>query len=86
MDKFETRDINVYPKKEEKKSKFAFQLEKTLTFVIGLVISSTIFVFFGVAIGGIIGGEKGVTIGIIIGLILATGFSIVMLSNKGLRG
>ena len=86
MDKSETCDTNIYPKKEEKKTNFALQMERILTFVIGLIISSLIFGFFGIAIGGIVGGENGAAIGIIIGLILAAGFSFVMLSNKDLRG
>lgn len=85
MDKFKTRDKNIYPKKEEEKANFAFQLERVLTFALGLIISSLIFGFFGIAIGGIVGGENGAEIGIIIGLILAAGFSFVMLSNKKLR-
>lgn len=86
MNKFETSDTNVYTKKEEEKTNFASLLERILTFVTGLIISSFIFGLFGIAIGGIVGGKNGAEIGIIIGLILAAGFSFVMLSNKGLRG
>jgi hypothetical protein len=82
MDKNDTSNTNTYPKKEEEKTIFVLQLEKILTFVIGLLISSLIFCFFGIAIGGILGGENGAEIGIVIGLILAVGFSVVMLSKK----
>lgn len=82
MDKFDTSNINPYPKKKEEKTIFVLKLERILTFVIGLIISSLIFCFFGIAIGGILGGENGAEIGIIIGLILAVGFSILMLSKK----
>jgi hypothetical protein len=82
MDKIDTSNTNAYPKKEEEKTIFVRQLERILTFVIGLIISSLIFCFFGIAIGGILGGENGAEIGIIIGLILAVGFSVVILSKK----
>jgi hypothetical protein len=85
MDKSETNDIRVYPKKEEEKTNFALQLQRLLTFVTGFIVSSIIFGFFGVAIGGLIGGNNGATIGIIVGVILAAGLSIMMLSNKDLR-
>lgn len=86
MDKFEKSDTNVNPKKEEEKTNFALQLQRFLTFFIGLVISSLILGFFGLAIGGLVGGDSGAAIGIIAGVILAAGFSFVMLSNKNLRG
>jgi hypothetical protein len=82
MDKFDTSNISSYPKKKEEKTIFVLQLERILTFVIGLIISSLIFCFFGIAIGGILGGENGAEIGIIIGLILSVGFSVVILSKK----
>lgn len=82
MDKFDTSNINAYPKNKEEKTIFVLQLERILTFVIGLIISSLIFCFFGIAIGGLLYGENGAEIGIIIGLILAVGFSVVMLSKK----
>lgn len=86
MDKFQTCDTNVYPKKEEGKTNFALQLQRFLTIITGLIISSLIFGFFGIAIGGLVGGNGGATVGVIVGLILAVGFSFVMLSNRNLRG
>lgn len=86
MKKFETSDTDVYPKKSEEKTNLMLLLERILTFATGLIISSLIFGFFGIAIGEVVGGETGATIGIIIGLILAAGFSFVMLSKKDLRG
>lgn len=81
----ETRDTNVYTPKKEEKTNFALQLERILTFVVGLIISALIFGFFGIAIGGMVSGENGATIGIIVGLILAVGFSFVMLLKKDSR-
>ena len=85
MDKYEKCDTIVYPKKEEEKTNFALQLQKVLTFVTGLIISSIILGFFGIAIGGLIGGNNGARVGVIFGVLLAAGFSIMMLSNKGSR-
>jgi membrane associated rhomboid family serine protease len=81
----ETHNIDVYPLKEEKKSNFAFQLERVLINFIGLLISSLIFSLFGIAIGATLGGNNGALIGFIIGLILAVCFSFAMLSNKNLH-
>jgi hypothetical protein len=86
MDKYETCDKIVYAKKEEEKTNFSLQLQRFLTFFTGLIISSLIFGFFGIAIGGLIGGSSGATFGVAIGLILAAGFSFLMLSNKNSRG
>lgn len=85
VDKVETHKEDIYPIKNEKESNFTFKLGRVLTYFLGLLISSFIFGFFGIAIGTTLDGNNGALIGFIIGLMLAVCFSFAMLSNKNLH-